>query len=181
MRALLARAPLRCGFALGLALALCAAAPVAKADAALDDGNGTGIVLRPTEALRPPPPGLRADDRPVFVRADELRGQPDLTVEALGNAELRRADVRVRADRLSYDQANDTARAEGNVRVSHEGNIFTGPEAQLRLARSEGFVVSPKFTIGANGAYGTAERVDILDADRAVAIMATYTSFPHDG
>ncbi|MCO5122665.1 MAG: LPS assembly protein LptD [Rhizobacter sp.] len=179
LRALPGRAARCCGFALGLAL--CAAAPLAQADAALDDSNGMGIVLRPTDALRPPPIGLRADDRPVFVRADELRGQPDLMVEALGNAELRRADVRVRAERLSYDQANDTARAEGNVRVSHEGNIFTGPEAQLRLARFEGFVVSPKFTIGANGAFGTAERIDILDADRAVATMATYTSCPPDG
>lgn len=155
------------------------AAPAARADAALDDE--VGIVLRLTDALTPPPPGVRADDRPVFVRADELRGQPDLMIEAVGHAELRRADVRVRADRLSFDQATDTARAEGNVRVSHEGNVFTGPEAQLRLASFEGFIVSPKFTVGATGAFGSAERVDILDADRAVATMATYTSCTPDG
>ena len=171
--------PVRSRLACALALALSVAAPAARADAALDDE--VGIVLRLTDALTPPPPGVRADDRPVFVRADELRGQPDLMIEAVGHAELRRADVRVRADRLSFDQATDTARAEGNVRVSHEGNVFTGPEAQLRLASFEGFIVSPKFTVGATGAFGSAERVDILDADRAVATMATYTSCTPDG
>ncbi|MEO8125321.1 MAG: LPS assembly protein LptD, partial [Burkholderiales bacterium] len=175
MRARRAAEVLACGFAIALGVA----APEARADAALDDS--IGIVLRPTGALSPPPIGKRADDRPVFVRADELRGRPDLEVEAVGNAELRRADVRVYADKLSYDAANDTARAAGNVRVSHEGNIFTGPEAQLRLARFEGFVVSPRFTIGSTGATGTAQRIDILDADRAVATMATYTSCPADG
>ncbi len=175
MRAQRTAASLACGFVLALGVA----APEARADATLDDR--IGIVLRPTDALSPPPIGQRADDRPVFVRADELRGQPDLEVEAVGNAELRRADVRVYADKLSYNQENDTARAEGNVRVSHEGNIFSGPEAQLRLARFEGFVVSPRFKIGSTGATGTAQRIDILDADRAVATMATYTSCPADG
>ncbi|HRP27861.1 MAG TPA: LPS assembly protein LptD, partial [Burkholderiaceae bacterium] len=165
--------------ACAIALALGVAAPPARADAALDDT--TGIVLELTGALAPPPIGQRADDRPVFVRADELRGRPDLEVEAVGNAELRRADVRVYADKLHYDAENDTARAVGNVRVSHEGNVFTGPEAQLRLSRFEGFVVSPRFEIAATGATGTAQRVDILDADRAVATMATYTSCPADG
>ena len=166
---------LGCGFALALVLA----APSARADAALDDR--IGIVLRPTPALSPPPIGQRADDRPVFVRADELRGRPDLEVEAIGHAELRRSDVRVYADKLSYDVENDTARAVGNVRVSHEGNVFTGPEAQLRLSRFEGFVVEPRFEIASTGATGTAQRVDILDADRAVATLATYTSCPADG
>lgn len=163
----------------GVAVALAVAAPGARADAALDDR--VGIVLRPTPALAPPPIGQRTDDRPVFVRADELRGQPDLQIEAIGNVELRRADVRVYADKVSYDQENDTARAVGNVRISHEGNVFTGPEAQLRLARFEGFVVEPRFEITSTGATGTAQRVDILDADRAVATRATYTSCPADG
>jgi len=170
-----AAAALACGFVLALVFA----PPRALADAALDDN--VGIVLRPTGALSPPPPGKRADDRPVFVRADELRGRPDLEVEAIGNVELRRADVRVYADKLSYDEEKDTARAVGNVRVSNEGNIFNGPEAQLRISRFEGFVISPRFTIGSTGATGTAQRIDILDADRAVATMATYTSCPADG
>ena len=52
-----------------------------------------------------------------FVRADEIRGRPDLDIEAIGNVELRRADVRLRADRLSYDVPTDLARASGNVRA----------------------------------------------------------------
>ncbi len=140
-----------------------------------------GIALRRSDSLRLGADRAEAKDRPMFVRADELRGRPDLEVEAVGHAELRRSDVRIRADSLSFDQARDTARASGNVRVHHEGNVFTGPEAQIRLGTFEGYVLEPRFAIGRLGAVGTAARLDFLDADRAVATTATYTSCQPDG
>ncbi len=140
-----------------------------------------GIVLRMSTRLEPVKPGSQASDRPVFVRADEIRGRPDLDVEAVGNAELRRADVRIRADRLSYDVADDLARASGHVRVVHEGNVYTGPQAQVRLASFEGFVVEPHFLIGLTGAWGSAARLDLLGANRAVATSASYSGCPADG
>jgi len=162
---------------IGFALALGAMHAQADTDPQAD----TGITLRMTDALVAPVRGKLAAQRPFYLRAAELRGQPDLGIEAVGHAELRRADVRILADRLSYDQANDIARATGHVRVSQEGNSFSGPEAQIRVDRFEGFVLEPRFTIGRTGAGGTAARVDILDADRAVALAATYTSCPADG
>ena len=167
--------------AVALALLLCAANAKAQPDAATDPGTDDGIVLRRSDTLKPVTPGARTKDRPMFVRADEIRGRPDLDVEAVGNAELRRSDVRIRADRLSFDQATDTARATGQVRVSRDGNVFTGPEAQVKLGTFEGFAIEPVFFIGRNGTRGTATRVDFLDADRAVATSATYTSCPADG
>ena len=143
-------------------------------------GDG-GIELRLTREIEGVKSGSAARERPVYVRADEIRGRPDLEVEAIGNAELRRADVRIRADRLSYDVPTDQARASGNVRVLHEGNVFRGPEAQVRLDTFQGYVLEPTFLIGLTGATGSAERLEFLDADRAVATMARYTSCPADG
>ena len=165
--------------AVGLALLLCAAGAAAQPDVA--DPADAGIALRMSDSLQLLAPGTKAKDRPLFVRADEIRGRPDLDVEAIGNAELRRADLRIRADRLSYDQSSDIARAVGGVRLSHEGNIFTGPEAQIRLERFDGFVLEPRFILGRTGATGSAARLDFLDADRAVATSAKYTSCPADG
>jgi LPS-assembly protein len=158
---------------LALLAACCAGAAQAQAE--------PGIELRLTPRLEAAPSGSAAHERPVYVRADEIRGRPDLDVEAIGNAELRRADVRVRADRLSYDIAADLARAQGNVRVLHAGNVFSGPEAQVRLDSFEGFVLEPTFLIGLTGATGSAQRLDFIDRDRAVATMARYTSCTVEG
>ena len=113
-----------------------------------------GIVLRMSDSLKLDSAGQATKDRPLFVRADEIRGRPDLDVEAVGNAELRRSDIRIRADRLSYDQANDVARAIGNVRISHNGNRYSGPELQIRLETFEGFFMAPTFVLGRNRRRG---------------------------
>ncbi len=162
-----------------MAILLCAAGAGAQPDAGADTDGG--IVLRVSDSLKLDAQGQPAMSRPLFVRADEIRGRPDLDVEAVGNAELRRSDLRIRADRLSYDQVNDIARATGNVRVAHQGNVYTGPQAELKLGSFEGFVTEPTFFIGRTGAGGTAARMDFLDADRAIATTATYTSCLADG
>ena len=61
-----------------------------------------------------------------------MRGRPDLDAEAIGDVEFRRGAVVIRSDRLSYDQAEDLARATGNVVISRDGNVFFGPELQLQ-------------------------------------------------
>ena len=69
---------------------------------------------------------------PIILRARELRGRPDLDAEAEGDVEFRRGGMVIRADRLTYDQADDLARATGNVVVTRDGNVFSGPELQLQ-------------------------------------------------
>ena len=145
------------------------------------DAEPQGIVLKTAPALDPRPTG--GDDRklPVIVQARELRGRPDLETLAEGDVELRRGGVVIRADRLSYDTAEDLARAQGKVQVLHDGNVFSGPELQLRLQRFEGYFLNPSYFFGRTGAGGTAQRLDFLDENRTVASGATYTSCPSDG
>jgi LPS-assembly protein len=128
-----------------------------------------------------PPRGDASRALPVVVRADEIRGRPDLETVAEGNAEFRRGGVVIRADRLTYEHADDLARASGNVRVSKDGNTYSGPELQLRVSQFEGFFLRPSYYFARTGAGGTAERFDFLDAHRARATGATYTSCLADG
>ena len=139
------------------------------------------LALMPSTALAPPPRGDAARARSVVVRADRLRARPELDMVAEGNVEFRRSGTVIRADRITYDSAEDRANAKGNVRVSRDGNHYWGPELQLQLQRFEGFFLEPQFMLGRTGAGGNAQRFEFIDPARSVAINAIYTSCPRDG
>ena len=139
------------------------------------------LALKPAAELHPLPRGEGAGALPIIVRARELRGRPDLETLAEGDAEFRRGGLVIRADRLSYEHPDDLARARGNVRISRDGNVYSGPELQLHVQQFEGFFLEPSYHFGRTGAGGTAKRIDFLDEQRAIATGATYTSCPSDG
>jgi LPS-assembly protein len=163
-------------------------APVALALTAWGAGSAwaqqtseEGITLQMAPALQPPPRGEASRWLPIILRAQELRGRPDLETVAEGNAEFRRGGLVLRADRLTYEHAEDLALARGNVRVSKDGNVYSGPELQLRVQSFEGYFLNPTYYFGRTGAGGTAQRFDFLDDQRVVATGATYSSCPPDG
>jgi len=147
---------------------------------AQDDAEG-GIVLQMAPSLQALPRGDAAKKLPIILQARELRGRADLETVAEGDAEFRRGGLVIRADRLSYDHPDDLAVALGHVRVSRDGNIYSGPELQLKVQRFEGFFLSPTYFFSRTGAGGSAQRVDFIDDQRAIATRATYTSCPADG
>ena len=140
----------------------------------------SGVMLRTAESLLPPARGDAARKLPINLRARELRGRPDLDAEATGDVEFRRGGVVIRADKLTYDEVEDLARASGHVVVSRDGNVFSGPELQLKVERFEGFFRSPTYRFARTGAGGKASRIDFLDAQRANAFDSTYSSCNRD-
>ncbi len=165
-----------------LAAALAAiAAVLTGAPAWAEDPAPDGIELRQAPALRPAPRGDAARKLPIILQAQTLSGRPDLDTIAEGNAEFRRGGTVIRADRLTYQAPDDLAIGSGNVRISRDGNIYTGPEVQLKVQRFEGFFLNPTYRFSRIGAGGSAQRVDFLDEQRAIASRATYTSCPADG
>ena len=167
-----------------LAGAAAAQAPSAPAPAPTSTASPAsapaGLVLRSSGSLLPPPRGDAAKQLPIILRARELRGRPDLDAEAVGDVEFRRGSVVIRSDRLSYDQAEDLARATGNVVVSRDGNVFFGPELQLKVERFEGFFRSPTYRFARTDAGGKAERIEFVDDQRTIAFAATYSSCSPD-
>ena len=67
------------------------------------------------------------------------------------------------------------------MRISRDGNRYSGPELQLKIQRFEGFFLNPTYYFARTGAGGTAQRVDFLDEQRSIASVATYTSCTPDG
>ncbi len=163
-------------------------APLALVLGALFEGRAwaqqaqaQGVVLPASPTPRAALAGGAERNLPITLTAQELRGRPDIETQAVGDAELRRGDLLIRADRLSYDYAEDLASAKGRVEVRRDGNLYSGPELQLKMQRFEGFFLSPSYFFGRTGAGGTAKRLDFLDDQRSVATDATYSSCPSDG
>ncbi len=121
------------------------------------------------------PRGDRAQ-QPVFVRGDQLSGQPDIEATIEGNAELRRADTVLHADHMHYDVAADRARASGHVRINRAGNRYAGTLLELEVDAFHGFFNDASYRFLATGAHGEATRVDFIDRDHSVVHQATYTT-----
>jgi LPS-assembly protein len=158
--------------------AVCACTPAAAQSPPVDGGFSP---LKLARTLAPPPEAGASGALPIVIRARELRGRPELETVAEGEAEFRRGGLVVRADRLSYTQADDLAVARGQVRISREGSVYTGPELQLKVQSFEGFFLQPEFDLARIGAGGRADRVDFIDRGHTRATNAIYTSCPRDG
>ena len=100
------------------------------------------LTLKRTPLLTEVVPPTERGQLPSLVTGDRMSGRPDLETVVEGNATLRRGPVAITADRLEYYQPDDRAKATGNVRVNQAGNVYEGPELQLKLETFEGFFLS---------------------------------------
>ena len=177
----LTRAPVGAAVhALLLAMAWAAlAAPIsAHAQATPSGWDTAGMGLKPSPALQDNLPPEVRPQLPTFVSGDKISGQTDGVVSVEGQAELRRHDTVIRADKLEFDQRNNEARAQGEVLVNRNGNRFEGPELQLTVDTNQGTFQKPTFSLLQSEGQGDASRVDFLDADRLSAFDARYSTCP---
>lgn len=119
-----------------------------------------------------PPPGSQV---PTFVFGERVSSQPDVRTVIEGRAEVRRPGTSIRADRLEIEAVTQRLKTQGPVRLSAQGNLFTGTELQLGLESFEGFFSQPQYLLR-TGANGQADRIDFLGNERMVAHNASYTS-----
>ncbi|MGE4331158.1 LPS-assembly protein LptD [Diaphorobacter sp.] len=159
------------------ALMLCGVplAVLAQADPA-DPAAETPPVLRPTGRLHDALPGSVRAQLPVFVRGDRVTGQPDIRAVIEGDAELRRGDTVIRADRMEYDVATDRAKASGNVHINRAGNVYDGSLLDMQVEAFSGFFSDTRYRFLETSAHGEASRVDFIDRERSVVHDATYTT-----
>jgi len=133
-------------------------------------------VLKPSSLLPPLLPPQSRVALPLFIQADHVSGRPDLDLLLLGNVQLRRADTLIRAERIDYFQPTDTARARGRVRINQAGNVFEGPDLDLKIESFEGSISEPRYQLLRSQGHGQARRVDFLSEKRAVIHQGNYTS-----
>jgi LPS-assembly protein len=83
--------------------------------------------------LRPPARNPADAAGPVTINADRIEGYANQETTASGNAELRRGDVSIDAQRLRYIYATDEVQASGGVRLARGGDGMNGTGLRLRL------------------------------------------------
>jgi len=84
---------------------------------------------------------------PTFIAADHIAGRNDVEVVADGNVELRKRNSVLQSDRLTYWQEADEMEAEGNVRLSRDGDRVRGPKMRMKMDDSTGFFEQPEYSI----------------------------------
>ena len=111
----------------------------------------------------------------TFASADRVEGTTDTEVNLIGHAELRRPGGEVFfADRMHYVDVTDELFAKGAVKVVRDGNVFTGPELQLKLDDFSGFFVKPEYTLtGATKRRAQLEAARIITAPNDPAVQYT--------
>ena len=138
------------------------------------------LQLKMTPMLAEKPPTGDSNKPPTFVFGDSISGRPDLETVVEGQAELRRGSKAIRADRIEFYQPDDTLNARGNVRVSTDGNQYSGPELNIKLDTFEGYFMQPSYRFLSNAGNGTAQRIDFISSKSLVARDATFTTCERD-
>ena len=140
------------------------------------EAGEAGVQLKNSPLLQDQSGTAAQESLPTFLKGERMFGRPDLETVVEGNAELRRGDTVIRADRLEYFQPDDSARARGNVYINKAGNVYQGPLLELKVDAFEGFFTQPSYRFLRNGAHGEADRVDFLSDQRMTIRNATFTT-----
>ncbi len=151
---------------------------LAAGNATAQDASG-GFALRLDPVLSESRAEI-TEGRPVFGSGERIFGRSGRDTTLAGNAEVRRAGSVIRADRLTYYQADDELLAAGRVRVTRGGNVFVGPELALKLDANTGWFESPAYYLAAYDGRGNAERIEFLGPDRMRLLEASYTTCQFD-
>lgn len=143
------------------------------------DIHGIPLRLQPTLSLAPHP--AQSDEKtPVFISAMQMQGKTDTYVEAEDDVELRKRGLRVNADKLRYDEPQETLDASGNVRIQTDAAVVKGPDLHYRIPDSTGFMNKPAYALsaGAGGVpgQGTAEKISFQGEDRMQLDDAKYSA-----
>lgn len=118
----------------------------AQADSYQDRQVEAPLNLRQSRRLQTVRPKTK-EPQPSFMLADKIEGLSAETTVAEGNAELRKADGLLFADRLTHHSLEDEVEAQGNVRLIQEGVEISGPYLKLRLSDQVGYFDQASYRI----------------------------------
>jgi LPS-assembly protein len=116
-------------------------------------------------------------DEPVTIDAQSIEGISGLEVTARGGVEFRQDATSVYADYLKYNREFGRLEAEGGVRLTQDGDRFTGKRLRYDTTDATGVLEEPSFLMRrGQTARGSAERVEFLGKDRYRLSRAFFTT-----
>lgn len=160
-----------------MALGAVAMPPVARAQL-VGDLDPSSLRLRTDGLLQE---SLSPADRrqvPTFVFGEQIEGKTSGNTVIEGEAELRRHDTVIRANRIEHDQSTGDTKALGEVRIQRNGDRFSGPRLEMNVNTDQGFFERPDYHLLKNDASGDASRIDFVDKDRMQVHEGRYSTCP---
>jgi LPS-assembly protein len=137
-----------------------------------------GITLCPQSLNIPARPTvdevLGSED--IHLSADEADLIEEGTSQLMGNAEITRGSQQVRADHVEYDQPQDTADMEGDVRYWDETLFLDSDKAHLEFGDGTGQFQGTDFIIKDNRGRGKADELTLDIGTRTDLTVADYTT-----
>jgi LPS-assembly protein len=134
------------------------------------------LVLRPSSLLQEVITPSARKQLPTFLESNTLNEKASEQTELEGQVVLRRGEILIKADKVDYNQADDFAKARGNVYINRSGNVYQGPELDLYMEAFEGFFTQPNYRLLKNNGYGNATRIDFIDPAHSVMHNASFTT-----
>nr|CRH06200.1 putative organic solvent tolerance protein [Candidatus Magnetococcus massalia] len=115
---------------------------------------------------------------PVELNAAELEhDRENNAVTAKGKVSIKQGEILdLQADRATYNLNDQTLHAEGDIRILRQGTEFKGESIQLDLSRSSGVIKKGALNLPGPGGVATAEKLELLDKDRAILTDGTLTN-----
>ncbi|MCU7851287.1 MAG: LPS-assembly protein LptD [Candidatus Thiodiazotropha sp. (ex Monitilora ramsayi)] len=131
----------------------------------------------PAHNLTSPSPPLSID-KPQ-IEADEMQfNQGENLGLLLGSVQLWQSGSYAEADRVIYDQANQTADLFGNLFIQQPGLRLTAEEGHLELDDSRGWLADTQYRLTQRNARGSAIKAEMLSEDLSRYEQVTYTTCP---
>ena len=117
-------------------------------------------------------------EAPTVITADSVTAQGSQVFEAIGDAELRKDDQLIRADRLKFLQETNELFADGNVRVENSDTSMAGPSLKMNMDSKTGEMRQPAFSMNDSTFRGTSELMSIEGKQRYNFEHGSFTSCP---
>jgi hypothetical protein len=130
--------------------------------------NEPSLLLRSSSLLQEVITPDARKQLPTFLESNSLNENANQLTTLEGQVALRRGEIFIKADKVDYDQAEDLAKARGNVYINRAGNVYQGPALDLQLDAFEGFFTQPSYRLLKNNVYGDASRIDFVDPSHTV-------------
>ena len=120
-------------------------------------------------------------DGPRQIEANRFEGVLDGRTTATGDVTLRQEGLALRADRIEYQNAIDSAIASGSVVLDRDGDIVKGDKLELNLDTEIGYMDNPRFYFSKKlnrrqEAWANAKRVDLEGDNKERFVDADYTT-----
>ncbi len=143
--------------------------------AAAPNPNQWSLCCQPPQATSTVP--VRPDRNvPIDLSSDSASSTSLLGYELKGNVLMRRADQRLQADRLNFDQASGRVVGDGHITYSENGMSLTGEHVELELRSNRGLIKGAQYQLFERHARGGASMVRFDDLDTMRMADVTYTT-----